>query len=353
MATLSRTNMLVVATVVTTAILGGSYLLGHTLGSPGGPQGALDARSANSADPGSSTSPDAESATASPTVPPRTPGPATASPGHGNEDLAPAYGPPQLPAEQGGPFGARVTTGSRYVALTFDDGPDPRYTPQALAILREYRVKATFCLVGGNARAYPQLVRAIAAEGHTLCNHSWAHDVGLGGRSTTAILTDLTRTNEAIRAAVPDARIAYFRQPGGNWTPSVVAAARTLGMTSLHWTVDPRDWTRPGAGRIVATVTGDVSPGAIVLLHDAGGNRQDTMNALYPMLVNLSRRFGLVALPTGPPPAGTTGTGNLPAGTTGTGTPSANAAPGVFRPPGTATSTGPPAVPPSRLPTPF
>ncbi|MFC6015295.1 polysaccharide deacetylase family protein [Plantactinospora solaniradicis] len=343
MATPSRTNMLVVATVVTTAILGGAYLLGHTLGRPGGPLGAVESRSANPSDPGSHTPPDAGSTTASPTAPPGAPGPATASPGHGNEDLAPEYGPPQLPAEQGGPFGARVTTGSRYVALTFDDGPDPRYTPQALALLREYRVKATFCLVGGNARAYPQLVRAIVAEGHTLCNHSWAHDVGLGGRSTAAILTDLTRTNEAIRAAVPGARIAYFRQPGGNWTPSVVAAARSLGMTSLHWTVDPRDWTRPGAGNIVATVTGNAFPGAIVLLHDAGGNRQGTMNALYPVLVNLSRRFGLVALPTGPP------SGGMP----GTGTPSTDAAPGVPRPQGTGTPIGPSAVPPSRLPTPF
>ncbi|MBF9133977.1 polysaccharide deacetylase family protein, partial [Plantactinospora sp. S1510] len=292
---------------------------------------------------GSHTPPDARPTTAPPTAPRGTPGPGATSPGHGNEDLTPEYGPPQLPAEQGGPSGARLTTGSPYVALTFDDGPDPRYTPQALAILREYQVKATFCLVGGNAQAYPQLVRAIVAEGHTLCNHSWAHDVGLGGRSTTAILTDLTRTNEAIRAAVPGARIAYFRQPGGNWTPSVVAAARNLGMTSLHWTVDPRDWTRPGAGSIVATVTGNAFPGAIVLMHDAGGNRQGTMNALYPILVNLSRRFGLVALPSGPPADGTPDNG----------TPSADAAPGDPRPPGTATPPGPSAVPPSRLPTPF
>ncbi|MBE1486686.1 polysaccharide deacetylase family protein [Plantactinospora soyae] len=337
MATLSRTNMLVVATVVTTAILGGAYVLGHTLGSPGGPLGGTRPQSANSADPGSHTAPDTRSTIPSPTAPTSTPGPTAAWPG--NEDLAPgqAYGPPQLPAERDGPFGARVTTGSQYVALTFDDGPDPRYTPQALAILRQYQVKATFCLVGGNARAYPQLVRAIAAEGHTLCNHSWAHDIGLGGRSPTAILTDLTRTNEAIRAAVPDARIAYYRQPGGNWTSSVVAAARKLGMTSLHWTVDPRDWTRPGAGNIVATVTDNVSPGAIVLLHDAGGNRQGTMNALYPMLINLSRRFGLVALPTGPPANTDPETGP----------------PGIPRPTGTATPSGPPATAPARPPTPF
>ena len=69
------------------------------------------------------------------------------------------------------------------VALTFDDGPDPTYTPQVLALLRPYRVKATFCVVGENAQAHPDLVRQIVADGHTLCNHSWHHDVLLGTRS--------------------------------------------------------------------------------------------------------------------------------------------------------------------------
>jgi peptidoglycan/xylan/chitin deacetylase (PgdA/CDA1 family) len=198
-----------------------------------------------------------------------------------------------------GPFGSWRTTGGDHVALTFDDGPDPHHTPQVLALLREHGVKATFCLVGVNVRAYPELVRAIAADGHTLCNHSWKHDFGLGSRSRTAIRADLTRTNEAIRDAVPGARIAYFRQPGGNWTKAVVTVARDLGMTSLHWAVDPQDWRRPGAESITRQVTSETAAGAIVLLHDGGGDRRGTVNALRTILPNLTRRFELAALPAG------------------------------------------------------
>src|SRR4029079_722258 len=103
-----------------------------------------------------------------------------------------------------------------------------RVSRDTRAGLRECYVRAPSCLVGENARAYPELVRAIVADGHTLCNHSWSHNVALGSRPTASILADLTQTNDAIRAAVPQARIPYYRQPGGNWTRPLVAAARQL-----------------------------------------------------------------------------------------------------------------------------
>ena len=145
--------------------------------------------------------------------------------------------------------------------MTFDDGPDPRYTPQVLALLREYDVKATFCVVGENAQDHPDLIQAIVADGHTLCNHSWHHDVTLGNRSADQIRADLLRTNEAIRAAVPDAPIVWYRQPGGAWTYPVVSVAQQLGMTPLHWSVDPSDWQVPGAAKIAATVLSQAEPG--------------------------------------------------------------------------------------------
>ncbi|MEU8299370.1 polysaccharide deacetylase family protein [Micromonospora sp. NPDC048909] len=197
-------------------------------------------------------------------------------------------------------FGAHSTTGNEKVALTFDDGPDPQYTPQVLTALREFGVKATFCVVGENAQNHPDLIRAIVADGHTLCNHSWNHDVTLGKRAPAAIRTDLLRTNEAIRAAVPDAPIVWYRQPGGAWTYPVVSTAHSLGMTPVHWTVDPSDWDTPGAGRITATVLTAVEPGSVVLLHDAGGNRQGTVDSLYRILPDLTSRFELEALPTDP-----------------------------------------------------
>ncbi|WP_405429299.1 polysaccharide deacetylase family protein [Micromonospora sp. NBC_00617] len=197
-------------------------------------------------------------------------------------------------------FGAHTDTGNARLALTFDDGPDPRYTPQVLAILREYDVKATFCVVGENAQDHPDLIQAIVADGHTLCNHSWHHDISLGNKPADQIRADLVRTNEAIRAAVPDAPIVWYRQPGGAWTYPVVSVSQQLGMTPLHWSVDPSDWQVPGASKIAATVLAQAEPGAVVLMHDAGGDRQGTVDALRRILPGLSSRYELEALPTDP-----------------------------------------------------
>ncbi|MEV1143873.1 polysaccharide deacetylase family protein [Micromonospora sp. NPDC049799] len=196
-------------------------------------------------------------------------------------------------------YGAHTTTGTATVALTFDDGPNPHYTPQVLTVLRQYDVKATFCVVGENAQNHPDLIRAIVADGHTLCNHTWNHDVRLGARSADRIRADLLRTSDAIRAAAPGAPISYYRQPGGAWTRTVVSVAEELGMVPLHWNVDPSDWQAPGAGRIAATVVTGVVPGSVVLLHDAGGDRQGTVDALHRILPDLTSRFQVGAMPTG------------------------------------------------------
>ncbi|MGX7672157.1 polysaccharide deacetylase family protein [Plantactinospora sp. DSM 117369] len=282
---MSRLLKLGTAAFVATVVLAGSYVLVRVITDLEGGRRSAVRGPASATGSGVPTSP----ASASPDV--------AASPSVPSARV-PAW---PLGPEHDGPYGARVTTGSSQVALTFDDGPDPRYTPPILALLRRSGVKATFCLVGVNVRAHPDLVRAIAADGHTLCNHSWAHDMRLGSRSRSAILADLTRTNQAIRSAVAGVPIPYFRQPGGAWTRSVVRAAQQLNMTSLHWAVDPRDWARPGARNIIRTVTSDVYPGAIVLLHDAGGDRRATVAALRSILPALDRRFPLAAMPTGTP----------------------------------------------------
>ena len=214
-------------------------------------------------------------------------------------DAAPDAAP--VPPDGDGPYGALVATGSSRVALTFDDGPDPRWTPQVLALLAQYGVRATFCVVGENVEAHPDLVRSIVAEGHTLCNHSSKHDVNLGKRSPATIRADLLRTNDAILAAAPDARITYYRQPGGAWTPSVMSACADLGLTPLHWSVDPSDWKAPGPAAIEATIRTQMGPGAIVLMHDAGGDRSGTVTALQQLLPEMVSRFELEPLPVGNP----------------------------------------------------
>lgn len=203
-----------------------------------------------------------------------------------------------------GPAGSLTRTGSSSVALTFDDGPDPDNTPKFLDLLKEHGVRATFCLVGSKARDYPDIVRRIAAEGHDFCNHSWQHLLDLGKRQPDYIRDDLSQTNAAIRAAVPNAKIKTFRAPGGNFTPSLVGVARDLGMSSIYWDVDPRDWDHKGTtsdqghvDRVVAAVQRDTRPGSIVLSHDS---RQPTTTAAYRTLLPwLKGRFTLSLLPDG------------------------------------------------------
>ncbi|WP_430783235.1 polysaccharide deacetylase family protein [Actinoplanes sp. G11-F43] len=205
------------------------------------------------------------------------------------------------PKGRTGPAGSVLLTGNKGVALTFDDGPDPTNTPKLLKMLAKEQVKATFCLVGTQARRHPDLVEAIAKDGHSFCNHSWNHDLKLGKRPKSAIRADLARTNAAIRAVVPDAKIRYMRAPGGNFTPSLVKVSAELGMHSIYWKVDPRDWEhKTGESsadhrkRIVRIVKKHTRPGAIILSHDY--NQPDTIAAYRTLLPWLRHRFDLVAL---------------------------------------------------------
>ncbi|GGM13274.1 MULTISPECIES: polysaccharide deacetylase family protein [Micromonospora] len=278
-----------VLTLLVLALLGSAYALGRTLvPDPTGHQPPV--LGAGATGPQYADQPPATGTGApAPTSPT---GPTSAPWGEAGQEGGPT-------TVEEGPYGTQVTSGTAEVALTFDDGPDPNYTPQVLQVLREYQIKATFCVVGENAQNHPDLVRDIVAEGHTLCNHSWNHDVLLGKRSPDVIRADLIRTNQAIRAAAPNAPIVWFRQPGGAWTYPVVSVAQELGMVPLHWNVDPSDWRAPGANRIATVLHTYVAPGAVVLLHDAGGNRQGTVDALRSALPTLTSRFRFTALPTG------------------------------------------------------
>jgi peptidoglycan/xylan/chitin deacetylase (PgdA/CDA1 family) len=205
-------------------------------------------------------------------------------------------------ADGAGPAGSLMQTGTAAVALTFDDGPDPVHTPKILDLLAEHQVKATFCVVGVQVRAHPDLVRRIAEDGHTLCNHSWNHSLTLGRAKPKTIRADLAKTNAAIRAAVPDARIPYFRAPGGNFTDPLAAVAADLGMRSIYWHVDPRDWDHTtdasdGAHRtrVVGAVEHEVRPGSIVLSHDY--EQPQTIAAYETLLPWLKKRYKLIALP--------------------------------------------------------
>src|SRR5256714_5467577 len=159
-----------------------------------------------------------------------------------------------------GPDGTMTSTGSSAVALTFDDGPG-EYTNTVLDLLAQHHIKATFCLIGRQVAEYAAQVRRIVAEGHTLCNHTWSHDLNLRTRTNDQIRADLQRTNEAIHAVVPDAPIKYFRNPGGNWGTNTVSIAASMGMASIHWSVDPQDWRGPPPPAVLNNMCGHTPPG--------------------------------------------------------------------------------------------
>jgi membrane peptidoglycan carboxypeptidase len=174
-------------------------------------------------------------------------------------------------------------TGKR-LALTFDDGPS-EYTPQVLDLLDKYHIKATFCMVGENVSWYPDTVKRIVADGHRLCNHSMHHD-DLGVLPAAAGKADIQNDDAQIEEAVPGAVVTYYRAPYGDFGPTAKVASQ-LGHTPLGWLVDPDDWTLPGASVIATRIEQQLTPRAVVLVHDGGGNRQETIDALKVLIPKL------------------------------------------------------------------
>jgi peptidoglycan-N-acetylglucosamine deacetylase len=192
-----------------------------------------------------------------------------------------------------------TTTGGagKAVALTFDDGPDPASTPRILDLLAEHGMRATFCMVGRQAQAHPDLVRRVVAEGHRLCNHTITHDAGIGVRSPDVMNRQLQASRDLLRDVSGGADVDYFRAPEGRWSPALIRMSATDGMRALGWDVDPLDWTTPGTAAIVQRVEQRVKPGSVVLLHDGGGPRAQTVAAVEQLLPWLTARGYSAVLP--------------------------------------------------------
>ena len=166
------------------------------------------------------------------------------------------------------------------LSFTFDDGPSPTSTPRVLALLKKNGVPAVFCVIGQQARTYPDLVRQEVRAGHVLCDHSRDHDLDMNRKGQAYVTREVTDGLDAIHAATPGTAVPFYRQPGGTWSPLVVHAMHRSGLTPMRWTDDPRDWSRPGSRVIVHRVVGKLAPGAVILMHDGGGDRTQTVEAL-------------------------------------------------------------------------
>jgi peptidoglycan-N-acetylglucosamine deacetylase len=181
------------------------------------------------------------------------------------------------------------------IALTFDDGPNPYYTPQILTILQQYGVRATFFDIGYLVADYPNIVRQEYYQENVVANHSWSHPV-LTSLSAQGIQSQLTSTTNIIQATI-GVRPTFFRPPYGAVNNTVLAQARNLHYTTVMWDGTAEDWSLPGVNAIVNKTLYYARNGAILLLHDGGGNRAQTVAALPIIIKTLkSRGFKFVTI---------------------------------------------------------
>ncbi len=154
-----------------------------------------------------------------------------------------------------------------WVALTFDDGPHPEFTPKALALLDTYGAKATFFCIGKNAEAHPELVKNIVASGHTLGNHTYSHSPDFGFFGTRKVIGELQRTNEVIHE-ISNKRMNLYRPAFGVTNPNIKKAVAAMELLSIGWSVRSLDTTNRTDTAVLKRITGNLAKGDVVLMHD-------------------------------------------------------------------------------------
>jgi peptidoglycan/xylan/chitin deacetylase (PgdA/CDA1 family) len=166
--------------------------------------------------------------------------------------------------------------------LTFDDGPHPDYTPHILDTLAKYDVRAMFFVCGEQVEWNRDLLARMADEGHVVGNHTWTHPL-LIRMSRKKIHSEMKRTSDIIEDTYGE-RPQWFRAPYGAWNRNVFELGAEMGMEPMAWTVDTTDWTTPGTRTIVKRVEKGAAPGVVVLSHDAGGDRTQSVRAIREYL---------------------------------------------------------------------
>lgn len=201
-----------------------------------------------------------------------------------------------------GGFGRRdnvyscAETDEKIVALTFDDGPHPKYTDEILDILEKYEIKATFFVIGKNAESYPEKLKRITKCGHEIGNHTYSH-VTAGKTCVSDLSAELQRTHSIVKN-ITGKDCVLFRPPTGYCNTVAVKSAAEMNYKIIVWTVDTRDWAHTSAENIIKNVKAHISCGSIVLFHDYISPPSPTpaaLKELVPYLLNESYRFVTVS----------------------------------------------------------
>ncbi|HEY9810061.1 MAG TPA: polysaccharide deacetylase family protein [Halomicronema sp.] len=183
----------------------------------------------------------------------------------------------------------------KVIALTFDDGPWTD-TPQVLKILKQNNIKATFFLVGKHLQMYPEIAKNIVEAGHAIGNHTWSHRTENSDSATAA--KEIDNTSASIYKTT-GAKTKLFRPPAGNLNNGLSDYAKNKNYAIILWSVDTEDWRATSSlESIVNQVLKQSTPGGIILLHDGGGNRSKTIQALPIILAELKKRnYQFVTIP--------------------------------------------------------
>lgn len=171
------------------------------------------------------------------------------------------------------------------IALTFDDGPHPRYTDEILGILDRYNIKATFFVIGENLEYYPEVTKRGIAAGHELGNHTYSH-IYMNSDNITRITGELEKTDRILKE-----KFGYstklIRPPGGLYGECALACAQNLESAVILWTVDTRDWAHTPSEKISESVISSVKSGDIILMHDYVSGKSPTPEALKKIIPRL------------------------------------------------------------------
>jgi polysaccharide deacetylase family sporulation protein PdaB len=184
----------------------------------------------------------------------------------------------------------KIPTDEKVIALTFDDGPNPKYTPKILDLLKQYQSKATFFVIGEHVEKYPQLVRREVLEGHELGNHTFTHKY-LKKPTMKQVQNEIVAAQNSIYS-VTGVMPYLFRPPGGFLNDIVINISKKEGYKIVMWTwdEDSRDWSKPGIKKIVSKVLNNAHNGDIILFHDHTSGRSQTIGALKIIIPELKKR---------------------------------------------------------------
>ena len=197
-------------------------------------------------------------------------------------------------------FILRGPTDQKRIALTFDDGPDPRFTEDVLNVLNQYNVSGTFFLMGSRAIAYPEIVERINNEGHVIGNHTYFHPNLVKEADIPTLEREVTRTENTLNDII-DYRTSLFRPPYGFLYNELVEKLAEMQYLIIGWSVDSLDWEEDPPEVIASNVLDNVHPGAIILMHDGAdwdGDRTNTIAALRQIIPALQKQgYEFVTVP--------------------------------------------------------